>query len=243
MKIISWNVNSIRARIENFLEVAQEFNPDIFLLQETRVDDPQFPFNAFDDLGYNIEIKGQKGRNGVAIFSKYPIEDAESDFCEEARFLHAFTGGIYVTCVYVPNGQEVGAPQYFYKLDFLKKLKDKMLQLKNETYVIGGDFNVGPYPQDIYIKGYVGIAGSEPERRAIAEIRAAGFADMLEHEGYTWWSYRQRDFKLNNGFRLDHFYMPPKTQELFVSGRVLTEVRAREHPSDHAPICCEIRNS
>lgn len=242
MKIISWNVNSIRARIENFLEVAREFNPDVFLLQETRVDDPQFPFDAFDTLGYNIEIKGQKGRNGVAIFSKHPIEAVENDFCEEARFLHAFTGGIYVTCVYVPNGQEVGAPQYFYKLDFLEKLKNKMLQFKDEIYVAGGDFNVGPYPRDIYIKGYAGIAGSELERRAIAEIRNAGFSDMLEHGGYTWWSYRQRDFKLNNGFRLDHFYMAPRTQGLFVEGRVLTEIRSREHPSDHAPIYCEIKN-
>lgn len=241
MKIISWNVNSIRARIENFLDVAKKFNPDIFLLQETRVDDPQFPFDAFSNLGYNIKIKGQKGRNGVAIFSKFRIEDAEDDFCEEARFLHAFTGGIFVTCVYVPNGQEVGAPMYYYKLEFLEKLREKMLQLKDEIYVVGGDFNVGPYPRDIYIKGYNGIAGSEPERRAIAEIRNAGFKDMLESDGYTWWSYRQRDFKLNNGFRLDHFYMPQRAQEAFVEGRVLTEVREQQRPSDHAPIYCELK--
>lgn len=241
MKIISWNVNSIRARIENFLDVAKKFNPDIFLLQETRVDDPQFPFGAFSNLGYNIKIKGQKGRNGVAIFSKFRIEDAEDDFCEEARFLHAFTGGIFVTCVYVPNGQEVGAPMYYYKLEFLEKLREKMLQLKDEIYVVGGDFNVGPYPRDIYIKGYDGIAGSEPERRAVAEIRSAGFKDMLENDGYTWWSYRQRDFKLNNGFRLDHFYMPHKAQEVFAEGRVLTEVREQQRPSDHAPIYCELK--
>lgn len=241
MKIISWNVNSIRARIENFLDVAKKFNPDVFLLQETRVDDPQFPFDAFSSLGYNIAIKGQKGRNGVAIFSKFRIEDVEDDFCEEARFLHAFTGGIFVTCVYVPNGQEVGAPKYYYKLEFLEKLKNKMLHLKDEIYVVGGDFNVGPYPCDIYIKGYDGIAGSELERRAIAEIRNAGFKDMLESGGYTWWSYRQRDFKLNNGFRLDHFYMPYKSQLLFLNGRVLNEVRGQEHPSDHAPIYCELK--
>lgn len=241
MKIISWNVNSIRARIENFLEVAKEFNPDIFLLQETRVDDSQFPFVFFDGLGYNIQIKGQKGRNGVAIFSKYPIEDIEDNFSEDARFLHAFTGGIFITCVYVPNGQEIGFPQYYYKLDFLEKLRNKMLSLKDEILVVGGDFNVGPFPKDIYINGYEGIAASLPERQAIIRIRESGFKDMLEDSGYTWWSYRQRSFEKNYGFRLDHFYMSPKAQELFSFGRVLNEVRARPHPSDHAPIYCELR--
>jgi exodeoxyribonuclease-3 len=240
MKIISWNVNSIRARLDNFIAVAKEFNPDVFLLQETRVDDPQFPFDMFDVSGYNIEIKGQKGRNGVAIFSKHEIDLIDDNFCEEARFLHVFTGGIFTTCVYVPNGQEVGAEQYYYKLEFLENLKKYMMNLKNEIYVVGGDFNVAPYPKDVYIKNYNGIAGSEPERQAIANIRDIGFNDMLSNCGYTWWSYRQRDFKLNNGFRLDHFYMSPKAQNLFVNGRVLTEVREQKRPSDHAPIYCEL---
>ncbi|MDR2158114.1 MAG: endonuclease/exonuclease/phosphatase family protein, partial [Holosporaceae bacterium] len=134
MKIISWNVNSIRARIENFLEVAKQENPDIFLLQETRVDDPLFPMEYFEDLGYNVAIKGQKGRNGVAICSKHCLEEVRSDFSEEARYIEAFTGGVFVASIYVPNGQEVDAPQYFHKLDFLQNLKNKFLSFIGETF-------------------------------------------------------------------------------------------------------------
>lgn len=244
MHIISWNVNSIRARIPNTIELIQKYNPDILLLQETRVEDSLFPFDAFDGLyaniGYNIKIKGQKGRNGVAIFSKYPLDDVQDDFCKEARYIQAFTGGIYVASVYVPNGQEIGVPQYYYKLEFLEQLLRKMLSLKNEIFVIGGDFNVAPYPCDIYIKGYEGITASPAERNAIAQIRAADFKDVLEGKGHTWWSYRQRGFKPNNGFRIDQFYLSPKAQQIFIDGKVLTDIRTQTRPSDHAPIYCEL---
>jgi exodeoxyribonuclease-3 len=113
MKIISWNVNSIRARVENFLEVAKRESPDVFLLQETRVEDALFPMEYLENLGYNVAFRGQKARNGVAIFSKYRLEEVNGGFSEEARYMEAFTGGIFVASVYVPNGHEVGAPQYF----------------------------------------------------------------------------------------------------------------------------------
>lgn len=241
MKIISWNVNSIRARIENFLAMAAEYNPDVILLQETRVEDALFPFGQLDDLGYNMKVFGQKGRNGVAIFSKFPIDDEKRALSEEARYLQAFTGGIFIASVYVPNGQEVGVQQYFYKLDFLEKLREKMLSMRDEIFVVGGDFNVAPYPCDIYIKGYEEITASPAEREAMAKIRALDYKDVLEKDGFTWWSYRQRGFKKNNGFRLDHFYLSPKAQELFVEGKVLTDVREQNHPSDHAPIYCELK--
>ncbi len=241
MRIISWNVNSIRARMEGFLKAVKEYEPDIFLLQETRVEDASFPYEYIEDCGYNIAVKGQKGRNGVAIFSKHIIEEVDSSFCEEARYIEALTGGIFVASVYVPNGQEVGADAYYYKLDFLNDLKDKFASFKDEIFVVGGDFNVGPYPCDIYIKGYDGIAGSEQERQAIAELRSVGYTDELEKDGYTWWSYRQRDFKKDNGFRLDHFYLSPKAHSLFTEGQVLRDVREYERPSDHAPILCELK--
>ncbi|MDR1551774.1 MAG: exodeoxyribonuclease III [Holosporaceae bacterium] len=240
MKIISWNVNSIRARVENFLEVAKRENPDIFLLQETRVEDQQFPSEYFDDLGYNAAVKGQKGRNGVAIFSKYPLEDISGDFSEEARYLEAFTGGIFVASIYVPNGQEVNAPQYFYKLDFLENLQQKFTNLKGEIFVAGGDYNVAPYPQDIYIEGYDGITASQREREAVKCFRDIGYQDPLEDNGYTWWSYRQCGFKKNNGFRIDQFYLSPRAQKLFTGGSVLRYARELNRPSDHAPIACEL---
>ena len=240
MKIISWNVNSIRARVDSFLKVVDTYNPDVLLLQETRVEDSLFPREFIEECGYNVALKGQKGRNGVAICSKHILEEVNSDFCEEARYIEAFTGGVLVSSVYVPNGQEVGAEAYYYKLEFLEQLKDKFLSYRDEAFVVGGDFNVGPYPCDIYIKGYDGIAGSEPERIAIAALRNAGYEDELEKCGFTWWSYRQRGFKKDNGFRLDHFYLSQKAHQLYTDGGVLRDVREYDRPSDHAPIFCEL---
>lgn len=240
MKIVSWNVNSIRARLESFSKLVEIHNPDVILLQETRVEDAMFPLEYIGNFGYNVAMKGQKGRNGVAICSKFGLEEVNSDFCEEARYIEAFTGGVFIASVYVPNGQEVDYPQYFYKLEFLKNLVSYLDKFKDEVFMMGGDYNVGPYPQDIYIKDYDGITGSQRERDAIAEIRNAGFKDMLEKDGYTWWSYRQRGFKKNNGFRLDHFYMNEQSQSLFKMGKVLTNIRELDRPSDHAPIMCEI---
>ncbi|MDR0677496.1 MAG: endonuclease/exonuclease/phosphatase family protein [Holosporaceae bacterium] len=238
MKIISWNVNSIRARIDNFLIVASKEKPDIILLQETRVENSLFPREPLEELGYNIAMYGQKGRNGVAICSKYLLEEVTTDFSKEARYIEAFTGGLFVASIYVPNGQEVDTEQYFYKLDFLKKLKDKFLFFKNEIFIAGGDYNVAPYPKDIYIVGYEGIAGSPRERHAMEELRATGYLDPLENNGFTWWSYRRRDFQQDDGFRIDQFYLSPQAQKLFSSGGVLRYARGLERPSDHAPIFC-----
>jgi exodeoxyribonuclease-3 len=242
MKIISWNVNSIRARIDHFRSVAKEYNPDIFLLQETRVEDSIFPADYLEDLGYNIAIKGQKGRNGVAIFSKHLLEDVKSDFCEEARYIEAFTGGIYVASIYVPNGQFIDSEQYRYKLDFLNDLVDRFLVFHDEIFVAGGDFNVTPYPSDSYDIKNEGLLCSPRERNAIRQIREAGFKDALEDKGFTWWDYRHVAFKKNLGLRIDQFYLSPGAQNAFVDGDVLRDVRALPRPSDHAPIICEINN-
>lgn len=241
MKIISWNVNSIRARVENFLEVAKRESPDVFLLQETRVEDALFPMEYLENLGYNVAFRGQKARNGVAIFSKYRLEEVNGGFSEEARYMEAFTGGIFVASVYVPNGHEVGAPQYFQKLGFLRNLRDKFLSFKNDIFIAGGDYNVAPYPKDIYIPAYDGIAGSEPEREAIKGLRDVGYKDPLENQGFTWWSYRRHEFKKDNGFRIDQFYLSPPAQKLFRNGKVLRYARELERPSDHAPILCELK--
>ena len=240
MKIISWNVNSIRARIENFIEIARKYEPDVFLLQETRVEDHLFPMEVFEDLGYNVALKGQKARNGVAICSKHIIEEVNSDFSEDARYIDAFTGGVFVASIYVPNGQEIDSQQYNYKLEFLRDLKEKFVEYKSELFVAGGDYNVGPYPKDIYINGFCDVAGTQKERDLIAEIREADFKDVLDGEGYTWWSYRQRSFQKDNGFRIDHFYLSKKAQDSFNAGGVIREARALTRPSDHAPIFCEI---
>lgn len=241
MKIISWNVNSIRARVDHLITVAKEYNPDIFLLQETRIENSLFPLDYLDDLGYNMKCQGQKGRNGVAIFSKHIIEDVNTDFCEEARYIEAFTGGAYVSSVYVPNGQYIDSQQYYYKLDFLKDLKERFLQFKDEVFIAGGDFNVTPHAIDACDMISEGILCSSKEREAISQIRKAGFKDALEGKGYTWWDYRHGAFRRNLGLRIDHFYLSQKAQDIFVDGEVLKSVRALQRPSDHAPIICELR--
>ena len=243
MKIISWNVNSVRARIENLLDVIRKISPDVILLQETKVKDELFPAEFFEEFSYNVAVRGEKektGRNGVAIFSKHILEDVKTDFCEDARYIEAYTGGAFVSSIYVPNGQEIGAEQYNYKLDFLARLKERFLQFKDEIFVAGGDFNVAPHAVDTYIKGYEDIMASPAERKLISDIREAGFSDALQNKGFTWWDYRRAGFQKDNGFRLDHFYLSPKAAEIFSSGEVVRYARGLVRPSDHAPIECEI---
>lgn len=242
MKIVSWNVNSIRARIEHLRIVAQEYKPDVFLIQETRVDDSKFPFGFLEDLGYNISIRGEKARNGVAILSKYYIEEVKTDFCEEARYIEAFTGGVFVASVYVPNGRLVDSEHYYYKLDFLKDLKDRFTRFNGELFIAGGDFNVAPYLQDACEEAICDdmLCCSPKERDAVKQLRDAGFSDPLRDKGFTWWDYRFGSFRRNIGLRIDQFYLSPKANELFVGGDVLKSARALEKPSDHAPIFCEI---
>lgn len=243
MKIVSWNVNSVRIRANHLVFVAKECRPDVFLLQETRVDDPVFPLELFDDLGYNIVFRGEKARNGVAIFSKHAIEEVKKDFCEEARYLEAFTGGIYVASVYVPNGREIGCDYYFYKLSFLKELRERFMKFSKELFIAGGDFNVAPYVRDTCdpISDRLDMLCCSPsEREAIKQLREAGFEDPLSDKGFTWWDYRFSSFKRNIGMRIDQFYLSTKASKLFVRGDVLRDIRALEKPSDHAPILCEL---
>lgn len=240
MKIASWNVNSIRVRLESFNYLIQQYDPDIILMQETRVEDSKFPFDYFEDTLYNIEILGMKARNGVAIFSKYPIEEVRKDFSEDARYISAFIGGIYIANVYVPNGTAIDSTQYYYKLDFIKGLRDRFLELKDEVFIAGGDFNVTPHKNDAWDPKAEGITCSPKEREALKLIRDAGFIDMLPDKGYTWWDYRNFGNARSHGLRLDHFYFSPKAYPLFSRGDVLRDVRGLVRPSDHAPIICEI---
>jgi exodeoxyribonuclease-3 len=242
MKIISWNVNSIRVRIEHLARLINEHKPDVLLLQETRVDDQNFPLEYCEDLGYNIAIRGEKGRNGVAIFSKHLLEDVKIDFCPgHARHIEAFTGGAFVASVYVPNGQEVDCEQYYFKLNFLEDLKSRFIDFRNEIFIAGGDFNVAPHKSDTHNPLFEGIICSPREREAIKGIRDAGFCDVLDQKGFTWWDYRHRgSFSQDLGYRIDQFYLSDPARQLFAGGDVLRFTREWPRPSDHAPIMCEI---
>ena len=156
MKIATWNVNSVRARLPNVCEWLKEMRPEIVLLQEIKCQEGDFPREAIEDLGYNIAIAGQKTFNGVAILSHSPIEDVTIGLPnfpedEQARYIEAFTGGVRVASVYVPNGQSVGSDKYDYKLKFLTHLREHLAQILTyeEACVIGGDYNIAPADEDV----------------------------------------------------------------------------------------------
>jgi exodeoxyribonuclease-3 len=256
MKIVTWNVNSIKARftiVYNWLHLMQ---PDIVLLQETKCLNDAFPRYEFEDLGYNVALHGQKTYNGVAILSKAPIEDVVCGlptFAEDnqARYLEAVIGKLRVASVYVPNGQTVGSPSYVYKLTFLQKLSEHLQTLLSydEACIIGGDYNIAPTDQDVYDpKKWVGqVLCSDQERKAFSSLCHLGYQDAMRlyFHGvgpFTWWDYRTLAFASNHGLRIDHFLLSPAAVDLVQSCNVDINPRTLEKTSDHAPVWCTFRN-
>ncbi len=248
MKIVTWNVNSVRARlphVENFLKDEQ---PDVLLLQELKCESYAFPL-SLEDLGYNCAVFGQKTYNGVAILSKYPIEDIQRGIPNfedpTSRYIEAFTGGVRVASVYVPNGQEVGSVAYAYKLKFFEGLYDhaQYLLTLDEQIVIGGDFNVAPTDDDVYdpIAWKNQVLCTPLEREAFRKIVYAGFTDAVAqstqgHMPYTWWNYRQGAFAKDGGLRIDHLLLSPQAADSLNNTTVHRYMRGLEKASDHAPV-------
>lgn len=254
MKIATWNVNSIRARLLILTGWLQSNQPDIILLQETKCLNDVFPRQEIEDLGYNIAMYGQKTYNGVAILSKSPIEDIcyglptfNDDL--QARYIEAVVGKIRVASVYVPNGQEVGSPAYTYKLNFLQNLHihlQKLLEY-DEICLIGGDYNIAPTDKDVHDpKKWSGkILCSDLERKAFHGLCHLGYQDALrlyhdEVGPFTWWDYRAQAFPLNQGLRIDHLLLSPAAVDYIQECQVDTHPRSLEKTSDHAPVWCRL---
>lgn len=250
LKIVTWNVNSIRARLETVIIWCRENSPDVLLLQETKVIDDLFPKESFEDLGYNLLLHGQKTYNGVAILSKLSIEDGikglPSFEDEGARYIEAVIGGkIRVGSIYVPNGQSPSSPQFTYKLGFFEALKNhlKTLLSYEEITIIGGDFNVTPTDQDVQYPDlwHESILCTSQEREAFQSLKDEGFIDALLHlypsePPYTWWDYRAGSFFKNNGLRIDHFLLSPQALSTLKEGNADKKARAQKGSSDHAPV-------
>lgn len=250
MKIATWNINSVRVRAEQLLNWLKEDGIDIVLLQETKCLDEMFPREPLEDAGYNIETFGQKTYNGVAILSKFIIEDVirgseifESD--QQARYIQAFINGYTFSSVYVPNGVFPLSKQYFYKLNFLKNLKNHIKS--HEKFVIGGDFNIALTDQDVYNpKLWKGkICCTTEERLSLQSIiTECDLIDCLREsypektDLYTWWDYRTVGFAKNHGLRLDYFFTTKDIE--FSNSIVKKNIRAMPKPSDHAPLVIEI---
>lgn len=254
MNVVTWNINSIRVRLPSLLSWLKETGPDIVLLQETKATDDQFPREDIEDLHYNIATYGQKTYNGVAILSKFPIDDVTQGIPgfedDQARYLEAVIKGIRVASVYVPNGMAVGSDKYAYKLDFLNHLYTHVQTLLNheEAFLLGGDFNVAPQDEDVYDpqEWHEKILCSTPEREEFRSLIYLGLTDALralhpqEKDLYTWWDYRGGAWQNNEGMRIDHFLLSPQATDHLTNAFVDKSVRSFEKASDHAPVVCQL---
>jgi exodeoxyribonuclease-3 len=254
LKIATWNTNSVRTRLPNLLSWLTETEPDIVLLQETKAMNDQFPQEEIENLHYNIALHGQKTYNGVAILSKFPLEDVTCGIPgfedEQARYIEAVVHGTRVASIYVPNGMAVGSEKYIYKLNFLDQLYRhvKTLLTYDEKLVLGGDFNIAPQDQDVYDpqEWHEQILCSTPEREKLRALLYLGLTDALrarhpeENALYTWWDYRAGSWQNNFGLRIDHFLLSPQAADHLKEAYVEKEIRGMDKTSDHAPVVCQL---
>lgn len=250
MKITTWNVNGIRARLGSVIEFLREEKPDVLALQETKCVDEQFPREPLEDEGYNIECYGQKSYNGVAILSRHRVEDVVRGLPgdtpgTECRALGCIVDGYMVLDLYVPNGQAVGADKYHYKLEWLRRLRAHLDERysANEKVVLLGDFNVALEDIDVHDPAgwHEKILCSTLERNALREVMGFGLSDLLRNfhrEGgiYTWWDYRTGAANRNDGLRIDYVFGSAPAAAACRDVVVHAEVRSRKTPSDHVPV-------
>ena len=253
MKIATWNVNSIIARLPLVIRWLEKETPDILCIQETKCSDDKFPLLELKAAGYDCILFGQQSYNGVAIISRagcasvtrgFPEDDAAS----QARLLAADIAGIRIINVYVPNGQVVGADKYQFKLNWMKRLRELLDQNYNpqSDVLLCGDFNVAPEERDVHnpLLWQNRILFSEPEKAALQHIKEWGFTDTFRlhtEEGghYSWWDYRAGGFRRNLGLRIDHVWVSETLAKRSTKTWIDKETRAWERPSDHAPVVAE----
>ena len=257
MKISSWNVNSVRARIENIKDYLNKFSPNILLMQEIKTEEKNFPFNEFEDLGYYSYVFGQKSYNGVAIISKKKLENVSTDIIKDklkqARTISAEfefkKRKILVINIYTPNGNPVDTEKYDYKKKWLNDLTKvlKKLGQKNENIILSGDFNIIPAAEDVYnAKSFEDDALFRLEiRKKYREILNMGYVDSYRHkypdtEGYTFWDYMRGAWQKNNGMRIDHFLLSNSLINILKNVSINKTPRGKEKPSDHTPIEIEL---
>ena len=257
MKISSWNVNSVRARIDNIKDYLNKFSPNILLMQEIKTEEKNFPFNEFEDLGYHSYVFGQKSYNGVAIISKKKLENVSTDIIrdklKQARTISAEfefkKRKILVINIYTPNGNPVDTEKYDYKKKWLNDLTKvlKKLGQKNENIILSGDFNIIPAAEDVYnAKSFEDDALFRLEiRKKYREILNMGYVDSYRHkypdtEGYTFWDYMRGAWQKNNGMRIDHFLLSNSLINILKNVSINKTPRGKEKPSDHTPIEIEL---
>jgi len=252
MRVATWNVNSIRTRIDQVVSWLEQWRPEVVLLQETRCPDHAFPTKAVTRAGYGVAHHGIDHRNGVAILSRIGLGDVQRGFpgisrppFDEARLLSATCGGVRLHCVYVPNGRELDDPHYLFKLVWLERLRSVVDPARPS--IVGGDVNVAPTDLDIYdpSRWRRRTHASAPERAAIDALGDVGLVDVTRthHPGpgvYTWWGYRPGMFESNRGLRIDLLLATHDLAARTTAVAIDSEARAAERPSDHAPVVMDI---
>lgn len=252
MKIATWNVNSLRVRLEHVIEWLQRVQPDVLGLQETKLVDDKFPTAEIEAIGYRCAFSGQPTYNGVAVLSRLPIENitTELDGFEDPqrRVLGAQIGPLRLLNLYVPNGQSVDSDKYLYKLDWLAALRAQLdsERDKHEYTAIVGDFNIAPEDGDVHDPAnWEGkVLCSPKERAALGEILALGFKDTYRlfdqpEKSFTWWDYRAAAFRRNMGMRIDLVLASNALSQRCIGASIDTAPRKLERPSDHTPVFAE----
>ena len=255
MKIATWNVNSIRARLPNVLDWLRDAAPDVALLQELKTVDDGFPRLEIEDLGYNCAVVGQKSYNGVAILSKRPLEVEHRVLPgggdeEQARYVEAVTGGIRIASIYLPNGNPWPGEKFDFKLAWMDRLIDhaSVLIALDEPVILGGDYNVCPTDSDVYDPaGWADDALCRPEsRERFRALQWQGWTEALrtlhpdEEHLYTFWDYQAGAWQRDNGLRIDHLLLSPRAADRLKACEVDKDPRGREKASDHTPVWCEL---
>ncbi len=262
MQIATWNVNSIRTRLEIVTNWLQQNPVDVLCVQETKVTDEQFPIEAIASCGYHVYISGQKSYNGVAMFSKQPLTNVSCGFAgvltsetvgnldDQKRVITGNLNGVQIVNLYVPNGNMVTSEKYPYKLSWLELLGqylDTTIKSGQPSICVCGDFNIALEDLDIHTKTttkdrvMATVAEREVLRKSVLEL---GFQDSFRKfttEGghFSWWDYRQQGFERNRGWRIDHLYLTPDLFDKATSCSIDIEPRKLVQPSDHTPVIVE----
>lgn len=258
MKIATWNINGIKARLETVKTWLGAASPDIACFQEIKSVDENFPAEIFEELGYNVAVHGQKGFNGVALLSKIPFDEVirglpGDDGDAQARYIEGVfsipSGVVRVVNIYLPNGNPIDSDKFPYKLSWMERLRSRVKELLTyeEPFVVAGDYNVIPTPEDVYDPAaWVNDALFRPETRAqFQSLLNIGLTDAFrachdEPHQFTFWDYQAGAWQKNHGIRIDHLLLSPQAADRLVSCDIDAEPRGWEKPSDHVPVVMEL---
>ena len=254
MKIATWNINSIKSRIDHVLKWCEQNQPDVLGLQETKSVDEKFPYAKLRSIGYpHIEHLGERAYNGVAIVSKYPLLNVQRNLPNDkapaqSRMLSATVGDLRLVNVYGPHGTSQGTDKYTFKLEWIARLRRyfDVHFATHENVVLCGDLNVAPHELDVWsVPAWRNkLHFTKPERDAIQDLKKWGFVDLFrqingDEKEFSWWSNFRNDFEKDRGLRIDHIWASPPLAERCVDCWIDKDPRAWEHPSDHAPVVAE----